>query len=157
MKRLFVLISAVSLFLLSCQSDSKKYTTVDSSIMSERQVEGESPDQCFTYNKNNDNVSLLIYGTGSNKVIGKLSYNLDGKDKNDGEFYGYTIGDTIIVNYKFQSEGTWSKRQVAWIRQGDKFLEGYGETYQDNDEVRFKNYRNLTYGKSIILEKTKCK
>ncbi|WP_421942664.1 hypothetical protein [Pedobacter sp.] len=157
MKRIFTLAAALSIFLFSCQSDSKKYTTVDSSIMSERQSEYVSPDECFTYSKNNDNVSLLIYGTGGNKVIGKLSYNLDGKDKNDGEFYGYSIGDTIIVDYKFQSEGTWSKRQVAWVRQGDKFLEGYGETYQDKDEVKFKNYRKLTYGNSIVLEKTKCK
>lgn len=157
MKRIFKLTTALSLFLFSCQSDSKKYTTVDSTIMGERQSEPVSPDECFTYSKNNDNVSLLIYGTGGNKVIGKLSYNLDGKDKNDGEFYGYTVGDTIIVDYKFQSEGTWSKRQVAWVRQGDKFLEGYGETYQDKDVVKFKNYRNLTYGNSIVLEKTKCK
>lgn len=157
MKRIFTLTAALSLFLFSCQSDNKKYATVDSTIMSGRQNDVKSPDECFIYNKNNDKVSLLIYGTGDNKVLGQLTYNLDGKDKNDGSFYGYTIGDTIIVDYKFQSEGTWSKRQVAWVRKGDTFLEGYGETYQDKDEVKFKNYRNLTYGSSIVLEKTDCK
>ncbi|MDN3586817.1 hypothetical protein QWY86_09075 [Pedobacter aquatilis] len=157
MKRIFILTAAISVLLFSCQSDSKKYTTVDSSIMSDEVVKYNSPDECFTYSKNNDNVSLLIYGTGDNKVLGKLNYNLDGKDKNEGSFYGYTVGDTIIVDYKFQSEGVWSKRQVAWIRQGDKFLEGYGETYQDKDIVKFKNYRKLTYGNSIVLEKTDCK
>ncbi|WP_231463279.1 MULTISPECIES: hypothetical protein [unclassified Pedobacter] len=157
MKKLFSISIALSLFLFSCKSDSKKYTTVDSSIMSDKTDNYRSPDECFTYDKNGDNVSLLIYGTGNNKVLGKLNYSLSGKDKNSGQFYGRTVGDTIIVDYKFQSEGVWSIRQVAWIRQGDKLLEGFGETYQDNDIVKFKNYRKLNYGTSIVLEKTICK
>ncbi|RZL59597.1 MAG: hypothetical protein EOO93_15630 [Pedobacter sp.] len=157
MKKAFLIFTIASIFLFSCQSDSKKYTTVDSSIMSDRHKDAKSPDECFVYDKNNDKVSLLIYGTGNNKVLGKLTYNLSEKDKNDGEFYGYMVGDTIIVDYKFQSEGVWSKRQVAWIRKGDTLLEGFGETFQDNDEVKFKNYRKLTYGNSIVLEKTVCK
>ncbi|WP_316734482.1 hypothetical protein [Pedobacter aquatilis] len=157
MRKPFIILTIASIFLFACQSDSKKYTTVDSTIMSGKQADYKSPDECFEYNKNNDKVSLLIYGTGDNKVLGKLSYNLSGKDKNDGQFYGHSIGDTIIVDYKFQSEGTWSKRQVAWIRQGDTLLEGFGETYQDKDEVKFKNYRNLNYGNAIVLEKTDCK
>jgi len=142
----------------SCQSDDKKYTTVDSTIMSEQQGDYKAPDECFTYkDKDGGTASLVIYGTGSNKVLGKLNYILAGKDRNDGQFYGFMKGDTIIVDYKFESEGVFSNRQVVWLRQGDKILEGYGDVYEANGNVKFKNIKKLTFGKSIIFEKTDCK
>ena len=158
MNKLFSIIAIPVLFMASCQSDSKKYTTVDSSIMSDRQQDYKSPDECFTFNDNKGSTAdILIYGTGFNKVLGKLSYSFSGKDKNDGTFYGYKKGDTIIVDYKFQSEGVYSHREVAWIRKGDQLLEGYGDIYEKNGNVKFKDVSKLTFGKSVIFNKTVCK
>jgi len=158
MNKLPLIIAITILFMASCQSDSKKYTTVDSSIMSEHREDYKTPDECFTFDDNNgNNGDLLIYGTGSNRVLGKLSYRLSGKDKNYGAFYGYMKGDTIIVDYKFQSEGVYAHREVAWIRKGDQLLEGYGDVYEKNGDVKFKDVSKLTFGKSIIFNKTVCK
>lgn len=149
-----IIISIIS----SCQSDSKKYTTVDSTIMSEQQKDYKIPDECFTYDNNKGSTGkLLIYGTGANRVLGQLSYIIDGKDKNSGDFYGYMMGDTIIVDYKFQSEGVYSHREVAWLRKGDQLLEGYGDVKEVNGDVKFKNVRKLIFGKSIVFTKTNCK
>ncbi|MFC3562369.1 hypothetical protein [Pedobacter jamesrossensis] len=157
MKKLFLIFAASSIFLASCESDSKKYTTVDSSIMSEQQISKPNPDECFVYSKNKDSVKLRMWGTGNNILLGQLNYNLFEKDKNSGPIYGVEKGDTIIVDYKFESEGVYSKRQIVWLKQGDKLLEGIGDIYQVNGDVKFKDISKLTFGKSIILEKTDCK
>ncbi|GGI27359.1 hypothetical protein [Pedobacter mendelii] len=157
MNKLFLIIAIISILMTSCQSDSKKYTTVDSSIMSEKQTGYTAPDECFEYVKDKSTASLRMYGTGDNKVLGELNYKFDGKDKNNGVIYGLIKGDTIIVDYKFQSEGMYSHREVAWLRKGDQLIEGYGDVYQVNGDTKFKNINKLTFGKSIILSKTNCK
>jgi len=158
MKKLILASAIITSIITSCQSDSKKYTTVDSTIMSEQQQGYKTPDECFIYDDNKGNSGeLLIYGTGANRVLGHLSYSVNGKDKNSGAFYGNMKGDTIIIDYKFQSEGIYSHREVAWLRKGDQLLEGYGDIKKVNGDVKFKNVRKLTFGKSIIFNKTDCK
>lgn len=157
MKKTLLFIAAVSMFLASCESDSKKQSTLDSSIMSDHISEYSKPDECFIYNKNKDLATLRIYSTGGNKVLGQLTYSLDGKDKNSGPIYGIVKGDTIIVDYKFESEGVYSKRQVVWVKHGVALLEGTGEVYQVNGNVKFKNISKLTFGNSIVFEPADCK
>lgn len=158
MKKLILASAIITCFITSCQSDSKKYTTVDSTIMSEQQKDYKISDECFNYaDDKGSSAKLLIYGTGANRVLGQLSYSVNGKDKNSGAFYGYMKGDTIIVDYKFLSEGVYSHREVAWIRKGDQLLEGYGAVKEVNGDVKFRDIRKLTFGKSIIFNKTDCK
>ncbi|GAA3970123.1 hypothetical protein GCM10022246_23370 [Pedobacter ginsengiterrae] len=157
MKKSLLFIAATSMFLASCESDSKKQSTLDSSIMSDHVSEYSKPDECYIYNKDKNLATLRIYSTGGDKILGQLTYSLDGKDKNSGPIYGIVRGDTIIVDYKFQSEGVYSRRQVVWVKQGDSLLEGYGDVYQVNGDVKFKNISKLTFGKSIIFEHTNCK
>lgn len=157
MRKAFTIVALASIFLISCQSDSKKYTTVDSSIMSEQQGLKSDPDECFVYSNNKDSASLRMWGTGNNIILGELFYKPHEKDNNSGTIYGIIKGDTIIVDYKFESEGVYSKRQVVWLRQGDKLLEATGDSYQVNGDVKFKNINKLAFGKSIIFQKTNCK
>ncbi|MCZ4224572.1 hypothetical protein [Pedobacter rhodius] len=157
MRKLFAAFAFITTAILSCQSDNKKYTTVDSTIMSGQETVYTVPDECFEYKKDNSTASLRIYGTGENKVLGQLKYQFDGKDKNSGDIYGLVKGDTIIVDYKFQSEGEYSHREVAWLRKGDQLLEGYGDVYQVNGDTKFKDIHKLIFGKSITLTKTNCK
>ncbi|MFC4211428.1 hypothetical protein ACFOWA_09560 [Pedobacter lithocola] len=156
MNRLFYIVAIVTILLSACQSDSKKYTTVDSSIMSNQQAPYKSPDECFIYTKNRDTATLLMYGS-ADKILGELRYNFYEKDKNSGVIYGVLKGDTITVDYKFQSEGVYSHREIVWVRKGDTLLEGSGDVYEENGNVKFKNKRKLTFGKGIVFTKTKCK
>jgi len=157
MRRLLVAFAFITVAILSCQSDNKKYTTVDSSIMSGKATKYTVPDECFEYKKDKSTATLRIYGTGENKVLGELRYALEGKDRNTGVIYGLMRGDTIIVDYKFESNNVYSHREVAWLRKGDQLLEGYGDVYEDNGNVKFKNTHKLIFGKSITLNKTACK
>jgi len=157
MKKIMFASVIITSIISACQSDSKKYTTIDSSIMSGEVTKYTVPDECFGYKKGNSTASLRIYGTGENKVLGELKYQFEGKDKNSGVIYGLVKGDTIIVDYKFQSEGVYSHREVAWLRKGDQLLEGYGDVKDVNGDVKFKDVRKLTFGKSIVFTKTNCK
>jgi len=93
--------------------------------------------------------------TGS-QVTGNLEYNLDEKDRNTGSVAGIVRGDTLLLNYTFQSEGRQSVRQLAFLKQGNELMEGYAEVEEKADTVVFKNPETLKFSKEMVLEKTGC-
>ena len=110
---------------------------------------------CYTYVKNKDTILLSTKESGSS-VTGNLEYNLDQKDRNTGSVAGFVHGDTLLLNYTFQSEGRQSVRQLAFLKQGDALIEGYAEVEEKADTVVFKNPRDLKFSKAMVLEKTGC-
>lgn len=138
---------AFSLIFASC-NNSNKIKKID--------VE-DSPDSifgCYSYSKNNDLISLSIKDS-TGIIIGNLAYNIYEKDRNTGTISGKMKGDTLIADYTFQSEGSESVRQVAFLRAGNKFLEGYGEVEEKNGKTVFKNTKSLTF-ENVILEPVPC-
>ncbi|MEO8794991.1 MAG: hypothetical protein ABI390_05955 [Daejeonella sp.] len=117
----------------------------------------DSPDSisgCYSYSKNNDLVSLSIKDTAG-IIIGNLAYNIYEKDSNTGTINGKMKGDTLLADYTFQSEGTESVRQVAFLRSGKNFQEGFGEVEERNGKTVFKNPNTLTF-ENMILEPVPC-
>ncbi|AMQ00404.1 hypothetical protein AY601_3539 [Pedobacter cryoconitis] len=110
---------------------------------------------CYAYIKNKDTVSLSLITTG-NAVAGNLNYNFYEKDKNAGTITGIIKGDTIIADYTFQSEGSTSYRQIAFVKKGDQLLEGYGPTQEADGRTVFTNLAGLKYG-DITLSPVACK
>ncbi|RYG11970.1 MAG: hypothetical protein EOO07_19775 [Chitinophagaceae bacterium] len=94
--------------------------------------------------------------TSGNVTSGKLNYKLKEKDSNTGTIKGEMRGDTLLAEYTFNSEGTQSVRQVAFIKKGDQLLEGFGDVEQKDGKMVFKNTPKLTYGQSIVFEKVDC-
>jgi len=147
--------------LLSCQNNAETLDgqdSLNSQTTQNRQAAADSPAEtqnCYTYTKNKDTILLSTKESGS-QVTGNLEYNLDEKDRNTGSVAGIVRGDTLLLNYTFQSEGRLSVRQLAFLKQGNELMEGYAEVEEKADTVVFKDPQNLKFSKEMVLEKTGC-
>ena len=154
MKNIVPIIAIATAFMASCQSNTKNNNQTDSTVAKTDSVAPTT--ECFLYAKNRDTASLKLNING-NVISGDLSYNLFEKDKNTGKIEGVVKGDTLIANYTFKSEGMESVREVVWLKQADKLIEGFGEVEEANGKVKFKNINNLKFGDAIQFSKTNCK
>ncbi|RZK16174.1 MAG: hypothetical protein EOO86_15385 [Pedobacter sp.] len=153
MKKLIPFLTLAVAFFASCQSKSTTSDTADTSIGS---TETANSSLCYQSIKNRDTASVTL-NIEDDKVTGSLTYNLFEKDKNNGVIAGIIKGDTIIADYTFQSEGTTSIRQVAWLKQSDQLIEGFGDVEEVDGKTQFKNIGKLSFGKSMVFTKTDCK
>lgn len=144
MKNIFLFFLIV--VIASCNP--KKVTT--DAVQEERPV-----NLCYKSQMNNDNVALTVYRV-NNKITGQLTYNLYEKDRNQGTIDGEMRGDTLLAKYAFTSEGIYSVREVAFLKRGKDLLEGFGETENVQNKMRFKQRDALTFGKSIVLTEEDC-
>ena len=108
---------------------------------------------CYTFEGNGSTIDLKITDT-LNGISGTLDYRLAEKDKNSGTFQGAMKGDTLVATYTFQSEGTESKREVAFLLKDNQLIEGYGEL--DVTGTKFKNPTAIQFTSKMPLSKTDC-
>lgn len=150
MKTFNILILAV--LLASCNTQVKE-TETNSSIITNS--DEPSSTNCYLYAGSDDTVSLNLTRLGDS-ITGSLVYNLKEKDKNTGTINGRMNGNILIAEYTFLSEGIQSCRQVAFKLQGNNLVEGYGESYSQNDKVLFRNTDSLSFKDSMKLVETAC-
>ena len=144
--------------LAACNSNETKTaenaTTDTSAVADNNDTSNAAMHNCYGYTTATDTVNLHIMAMGTT-VTGDAVFQYAGKDKNTGTLSGEMKGDTLIANYKFMSEGKESVRQVAFLKKGDSFSEGYGESEEKAGTMAFKNTANLKFtGKT--LEKMDC-
>lgn len=76
-------------------------------------------------------------------VTGKMHYKNFQKDSSFGDVMGSKDGDTIKLDYTFQSEGTTSTRQVWFLEKDGALHEGIGDLnaegtgYSDPEKVKY--------------------
>jgi hypothetical protein len=157
MKNIIPMLGVAALFMASCQGGTAKKTQakIDSTIVTNAEA-APAALQCYQYIKNRDTATLSLK-TEDNKVTGTLGYNLYEKDKNSGTIAGMVKGDTIIANYTFQSEGQTSVREVAFLKQGDQLVEGFGDVQEVKGEVKYKDLTKLKFDGSMVFGKINCK
>jgi hypothetical protein len=143
---------AIALFLvisLSSCGNGKNERTLDKQL-------AWAGKQCFNYSGNGDRISIRANFTNA-VVYGSLEYEWAEKDLNKGTIEGKMIGDTLVANYTFQSEGVTSIRQVVFLFDSESNArEGYGESVMEGDQLRFKDIRKLDFKESPLLVKTDC-
>lgn len=110
---------------------------------------------CYAFQSATDTVLLTLAEAAPN-VSGNLVYAYSGKDKNSGTITGTMKGDTLLADYTFLSEGKSSVRQVAFLKKGEGFVEGYGDAKQEGDKMVFKNTGALKFGNTMVLQKRPC-
>ncbi|MFA6945126.1 MAG: hypothetical protein WC220_04410 [Pedobacter sp.] len=150
MKTFNILILAV--LLASCNTQVKETETSSSTI---KNKDEPSSTNCYLYAGEADTVSLNLTHAGDS-ITGSLVYNFKEKDKNTGTINGRMNGNILIAEYIFLSEGTQSSRQVAFKFEGGNFVEGYGESYSQNDKILFKNIDSLNFNGSMKLTEIAC-
>jgi hypothetical protein len=142
------LLSALLVFALftSCKSNN--------STGEEKPVKMSDPD-CYRFAADRDTV-MLSFSTGKDSVAGTLEYNLFQKDKNTGSISGWLKDDLLLADYTFKSEGSSSVRQVAFKKIKGDWVEGYGDTKEENGRVVFVNTDSLEFEPKLALKKVDC-
>ena len=148
MRALFYITVAL---LYACNFTDKKTSTDSPAENAAKNKQGKA---CYAYLQGRDTIYLQLDINGK-KAKGELSYSLFEKDANKGTFNGEFVGDTLIADYSFESEGTRSIRQIAFLREGERLVEGYGESVEQNGKMVFKNLHEIRFG-TLMLTKVEC-
>lgn len=110
--------------------------------------------QCYQYTSGKDTVLLSLTNDGD-VVSGSLKYSLYEKDGNDGTIKGVMKSDTLIADYTFHSEGKESVREVTFLKKGQAFIEGFGDSKEVNGKMIFRNKQALHYD-GLVLSRITC-
>ncbi len=138
--------------LISCnaqQEDAKKQG------VQQPDAKTTSPINCYRYATEADTVILKVVHIGES-ITGTLVYKLKEKDSNKGTIQGAMRGNILVADYTFMSEGIQSIRQVAFKLEGTTFIEGYGDSFNENEKMKFKNLDSLTFSSTIKLAEIAC-
>lgn len=144
------LILPALLLTLGCSSE-KTEQAEDQSQMNEVQ----ETSACYAAVTAADSVTLRLVNTGGD-ITGELTYNNQEKDDNVGTIMGQMRGDTLLADYTYLSEGVESVRQVAFLKKGDGFVEGYGDAEERDGKMIFTNMAALDFDSNSVFEKVPC-
>ena len=154
-------VSALVIVILSVFISCKKETTlpppqIEPNPPKEAEIAEPAGDQCYTSRLNGNIVAISFNVNSHQEVNGKLSYNITGKDKNEGTIIGNMKGDTLIADYTFMSEGVSSVREVVFLQKDGTLIEGYGDVVDANNKVTFKDKKKLKFDAKNTLTKSDC-
>ena len=110
---------------------------------------------CYTFATKKDTAFLHMNVT-DNIVSGDLEYHFFEKDSNKGTIQGKIIGDTLIAEYTFLSEGTTSIREIVMIKKGNDLVEGFGDVRELDNKISFLNRAKLSFKNGLTFRKNNC-
>lgn len=111
--------------------------------------------ECFVHQMKKDSAFMHI-NVADSTVTGELVYVFFQKDKNQGRIDGVIRGDTLLARYTFVSEGSESVREVAFLKKGTGWIEGFGEVKDSAGIMLFKDRSRLKFGKGLFFKGIKC-
>ncbi len=141
---------ALSTIFLSC----KKEPVTNTKLTTGASKCAQSKNECYSYNAKGSTIQMQIQFNTNQQVFGTLEYALAEKDQNSGTFTGKIQNEMLIAEYKYQSEGTVSSRQIAFKISGDKILAGYGE--MTSDGTHFKDTNTIKFDTTMPLKLVAC-
>lgn len=157
MKKVLVITMIMLTVFISCKKADTKPVEMTPGAPKEAELVEPAGEQCYVSSVDNNRVSLSFTVNSHQDFIGKLSYDLVGKDKSEGMIAGSVEGDTLIADYTFKSEGIESVREVAFLQKDGAYIEGYGDVIETNGKVSFKDKKKLKFDQKNILTKVDCK
>jgi len=111
--------------------------------------------ECYEMTNVNDSVFVQL-NINNSEVNGTMFTQFAGKDQNNGTFTGTMIGDTLLADYTFTSEGMQSVRQVAFLKKGNQLVQGFGEIRDQDGKMVFRNKAQLNFDAKMTLNKVAC-
>lgn len=111
--------------------------------------------ECFVYKMKKDSAFMHI-NVADSIVTGELAYAFFEKDRNLGRIEGKMIGDTLLVQYTFVSEGTESTREAAFLKKGSGWVQGFGEVKDTAGLMVFKDRSKLRFKRGLFFKGVKC-
>lgn len=108
---------------------------------------------CYAHQTSNNIVLLELNSV--NPVSGKLTYDIMGQDKNEGAITGSMRGDTLYADFNFLLKGKQTVREVAFLRRGEVFVEGTGDTKPGPGKMVFSKPDSLNFN-GVTLKEVPC-
>ncbi len=129
----------------ACIQNQKKISDVDQGNQKSKPniLFINNTEKCFFASLGKDSAFLTLKKNGS-EVSGKLAYQFFEKDNNKGTLIGNLDGDTLNLNYTFQSEGSTSTRFLKFLIDKNQIFEIYGNSKTE-------------IGKGFIYSSVDCK
>ncbi|HEY0065791.1 MAG TPA: hypothetical protein VGB46_00460 [Flavisolibacter sp.] len=90
-------------------------------------------------------------------VTGRLVYDWHEKDGNTGTIKGVLRDSLIIADYRFESEGIMSVREVVLRIHDDGLTQGFGELSDNNGKIVYADPSNLQYDTIHPFIKVPCR
>lgn len=149
--RQLIFAAATSLLLAACHEQTPQTAEAPAATA----APAPAGPQCYAYTSAKDTVRLTLTTTQPT-VTGQLSYRYFEKDRNEGTIRGAMHGDTLRAEYTFQSEGVASVREVAFVRRGTGFVEGYGDVIERGGAMVFKQPQALKFTSTTTLAPVPC-
>ncbi len=131
------------------QDIAKDSMTVNSSDFNIEEV----PEICYMEATGKDSVFMKVV-SNLGTVTGNLYYKNFEKDSSFGEIVGVEDGDTLKLDYTFQSEGIVSTREIWFLMKDGKVLEGIGDP--DEEGTGYKDYHSIKYEGGHALSVVEC-
>ncbi len=164
MNFLKILPAGLLLILASCNNPEKEATSTQTTTVENTEVKVEDTEPvtapvtgetCYGSKTGNSSVEMSLNVNG-NMVTGNLNYLPEAKDKNMGTLKGKMMGDTLLADYTFMSEGVESVREVIFLKSGDGYKEGYGPAKDQNGKMIFEDLKKIDFSQSVPLVKVDC-
>lgn len=142
--------------LASCQQASEPKTTpIKDSAMTEEVKIMVPEGGCYAYMKNGDSIWMKVE-LFPNVATGVLTYHLSGKDKNVGTFDGRLMGDTLVADYTFRSEGKVTVRQIVFKLSATEARKAYGKMRDYEGKMIYDDLSAVDFGKGLRLDSVSC-
>jgi len=113
-----------------------------------------SPLNCYRYSNSKDTIILKLVHVGES-ITGTLAYEMPQKNTGKGTIQGHMDEDLLVATFTPFVDST-TPRQIAFKLIGNYFMEGAGETYEENGEILFKNRNELHFIDTIKLIEFDC-
>jgi hypothetical protein len=157
--------SILSIFILlltsSCEKKIESMNTSSTpsdslTIKTHKPIESSVVQTCFMGTNSKDSVFISLENN-LGTIIGKLWYKNFEKDNSFGDVIGNKNGDTLKLNYTFQSEGKTSEREIFFIYKDGNLIEGIGDYKEDGNRSFYSDDRKIKYSGGITLNPVDCK
>lgn len=153
MKKIFNIV-ALSAIILSCnkKAEETKVIKSDSVVTNEVDIPDSLQISSFCYLAANNKDSVFVsYDDNLGTVVGKMFYKNYQKDSSFGDIIGTADGDTLKLDYTFQSEGLMSSREIWFLKKNGELHEGIGEMDKSSGS-KYADYKKLNFEGGNILK-----
>jgi len=135
-------------FAFACTSSDKKAEIAKDSIVNKT---------CYAASYEKDSAAMIVTKMASGKIEGSLLVKYASNPENNGQFKGKFSGDTLYVDYRFNTGGDKSKvftNPLAFLRKDGKLIMGIGQIETTLGRSYFVKGKPINYeaGKFTFVE-----
>ena len=138
MSKKIILLQAALLYLsVSCTNSTSKVKPDNA----ERKP--SSAVNCYQYSNAKDTITLKLIHVGES-ITGTLAYKMPQINTAKGTIQGYMENDLLVATFTSFVDST-TPRQIVFSLVGNYFIEGFGETHEENGKISFKDRSKLHF------------